>query len=85
MSVSFALLESSNAKAACKTLVKLTPDRGMCCSFKMKPLNEIFAGKTFVNLAMAMQDFDKQSSLVDTSVPSWYDGDGKSSFAQPGM
>ncbi len=50
----------------------------------MKPLNETFAGKTFVNLAMAMQDFDKQSSLVDTSLPSWYDGDGKSSFAQPG-
>ena len=68
----------------CAAIFKSTPtDRGMCCSFKMKPLNEIFAGNTFVNLAMEMQEFDKQSSLVDTSLPNWYDG--KSSFAQPGI
>jgi hypothetical protein len=54
----------------------------MCCAFKMKPLNEIFKGRRYVDLAMELQAFDKDSALTETDLP---DSFQKSLVPQPGQ
>jgi hypothetical protein len=56
-------------------------DRGMCCAFNMDPLNEIFNGQLYVNLALEMQNSDRQASFMDTTLPEWF---LKDKPAQPG-
>ncbi len=56
-------------------------DRGMCCAFNKDPLNEIFNGKLFVDLALEMQDSDRQAAFMDTTLPDWFSNDKS---AQPG-
>jgi len=57
-------------------------DRGMCCAFNMKAMNEIFNGKSYVDLAMDLQAFDRQSTFMDSTVPDWFK---KNKFSQPGL
>ena len=56
-------------------------DRGMCCAFNKDPLNEIFNGKLYVDLALEMQDSDRQAAFMDTTLPDWFSNDKS---AQPG-
>ena len=56
-------------------------DRGMCCAFNMNSMNEIFNGKSYVNLAMEMQNSDRQAAFMDTTLPEWFTNDKS---AQPG-
>jgi hypothetical protein len=53
----------------------------MCCAFNKDPLNEIFNGKLYVDLALEMQDSDKQAAFMDTTLPDWFANDKS---AQPG-
>ena len=57
-------------------------DRGMCCAFNMESLNSLFNGKSYVDLAMEMQDSDKRSEFMDSDIPEWLPGDKAS---QPGF
>jgi hypothetical protein len=56
-------------------------DRGMCCAFNKDPLNQIFNGKLYVDLALEMQNSDKQAAFMDTTLPDWF---GNDKSAQPG-
>ena len=56
-------------------------DRGMCCSFNMDALNNIFKGKLYVDLALEMQNSDRQAAFMDTTLPEWFANDKS---AQPG-
>ncbi len=56
-------------------------DQGMCCAFNMNPLNKIFNGKLYVDLALEMQGSDRQSAFMDTTLPDWFANDKS---AQPG-
>jgi len=57
-------------------------ERGMCCTFNMKPINEIFNGKSYVDLAMDLQSFDRNSYFMDTTMPEWFMQD---KITQPGV
>ena len=57
-------------------------DRGMCCAFNMKSMDKIYSGKAYVDLAMDLQSFDRQSAFVETTVPDWF---LKDKLTQPGM
>ena len=48
----------------------------------MKPINEVFNGKSYVGLAMDLQSFDRNSHFTDTTVPEWFE---KDKVTQPGM
>ena len=56
-------------------------DRGMCCAFNMESLDKIFNGKLYVNLALEMQNSDRQAAFMDTTLPDWFTNDNS---AQPG-
>lgn len=69
-------------KISCAAVFSPIPtDRGMCCSFKMKPMDEIFNSKTYVDLAMDLQNYDKKSAFMDTTIPEWFKND---TLTQPG-
>jgi hypothetical protein len=54
----------------------------MCCTFNMKPINEIFNGKSYVDLAMEQQSSDRNLYFMDTTVPEWFKQD---KITQPGV
>ena len=54
----------------------------MCCAFNMKSMDKIYTGKAYVDLAMDLQSFDRQSAFVETNVPDWF---LKDKLTQPGM
>jgi hypothetical protein len=57
----------------CSAIFKTFPtDRGMCCSFNMKAADEIFLEKSYSSLIQNLQDYDKQFSFRDPSLPEWY-------------
>ncbi len=66
----------------CAAIFTAVPtDQGMCCAFNMDPLNKIFNGNLYVNLAQEMQDSDRNGAFMDTTLPEWFVHDKSS---QPG-
>jgi hypothetical protein len=66
----------------CAAIFTAVPtDQGMCCAFNMDPLNKIFNGNLYVNLALEMQDSDRKAAFMDATLPEWFVNDKSS---QPG-
>jgi hypothetical protein len=47
-------------------------DRGMCCSFNIEAANSIFLRGTFTNQLENMQNFDKNLSVIKSTLPDAY-------------
>jgi len=47
-------------------------DRGMCCSFNMKNVDDIYKGDLYPRVIRNQQDFDNQNSFSDSKVPVKY-------------
>lgn len=52
-------------------------DLGVCCAFNMKPAEEIYKGKTYANIIKGLQEFEKNYSVSDPSLPNWYSYSGE--------
>ena len=58
-------------------------DRGMCCSFNMEAADNIFKGDAFPQLIKNLQEYDKNASFSDSTIPKYF-VDGKEPRTLPG-
>lgn len=56
----------------------------MCCSFNMRPADEIFLERTYSSLINNLQLFDKNNSFANANDSLWYNN-SKEPFPQAGQ
>ena len=47
-------------------------DRGMCCTFNMDKINDVFRESRYRDVVQNMQQKDSNSAFEDTHKPDWY-------------
>jgi len=63
----------------CAAIFKTIPtDSGLCCAFNMKLAEDIYRSRSYTNLVKNLQDYERNNTVSDPSLPNWY-----TSFGEP--